>query len=86
MNPARNQEIIPTIEVAQKMVAQSVTIYNNEKRHCSNGNTAFAHWYQKHDYKFYKKLIVKKGMLIRFKKTEGVFFLKLINVPGKKTN
>jgi 7,8-dihydropterin-6-yl-methyl-4-(beta-D-ribofuranosyl)aminobenzene 5'-phosphate synthase len=24
-------------------------------------------------------------MLIRFKKTEGVFFLKLINVPGKKT-
>ena len=28
---------------------------------------------------------VKKGMLIRFKKTEGVFFLKLINVPGKKT-
>jgi hypothetical protein len=28
---------------------------------------------------------VKKGMLIRFKKTEGVFFLKLIKVPGKKT-
>jgi hypothetical protein len=28
---------------------------------------------------------VKKGMLIWLEKTEGVFFLKLINVPGKKT-
>jgi transposase InsO family protein len=28
-------KIIPTIEVAQKMVAQAATIYNNERRHCS---------------------------------------------------
>jgi transposase InsO family protein len=52
-------KIIPTIEVAQKMVAQAVTIYNNERRHCSlqMQTPAFAHRYQKHDYKFYKKLV-----------------------------
>jgi transposase InsO family protein len=52
-------KIIPTKEVAQKMVAQAVTIYNNERRHCSlqMKTPAFAHRYQKHDYKFYKKLI-----------------------------
>ena len=51
--------IIPTIEVAQKMVAQAVTIYNNERRHCSlqMETPAFAHSHQKHKYKFYKKLI-----------------------------
>jgi hypothetical protein len=38
---------------------QAITIYNNEKRHCSlqMETPAFAHRYQKHDYKFYKKLI-----------------------------
>jgi putative transposase len=52
-------KIIPTKEVAQKMVAQAVTIYNNERRHCSlqMKTPAFAHRYQKHDYKLYKKLI-----------------------------
>ena len=48
---------IPTIEVAQKMVAQAITIYNNERRHGSlqMKTPAFAHRYQKHAYKFYKK-------------------------------
>jgi transposase InsO family protein len=52
-------KIIPTIEVAQKMVAQAATIYNNERKHCSlrMQTPAFAHRYQKHDYKFYKKLV-----------------------------
>jgi transposase InsO family protein len=50
-------KIIPSIEVAQKMLAQAVTIYNNERRHSSleMKTPAFAHRYQKHDYKFYKK-------------------------------
>ena len=52
-------KIIPTIEIAQKMVAQAITIYNNERRHCSlNMQTpAFAHRHQKHQYKSYKKLV-----------------------------
>jgi len=52
-------KIIPTIEVAQKMVVEAVTIYNNERRHCSlQMNTpAFAHKHQKHQYKFYKKAV-----------------------------
>jgi len=52
-------KIIPTIEVAQKMVAQAITIYNNERRHCSlqMKTPAFAHSYQKHEYKSYKKLV-----------------------------
>jgi transposase InsO family protein len=50
-------KIIPTIEVAQKMVAQAVTIYNNERRHSSLDmqTPAFAHQNQKHNYKSYKK-------------------------------
>jgi transposase InsO family protein len=52
-------KIIPTIEVAQKMVAQAINIYNNERRHCSlqMKTPAFAHRHQRHDYKFYKKLV-----------------------------
>jgi len=52
-------KIIPTIEVAQKMARQAITIYNNERRHCSlqMKTPAFAHSYQKHDYKSYKKLV-----------------------------
>jgi putative transposase len=52
-------KIIPTKQVAQKMIAQAITIYNNERRHCSLEMEipAFAHRYQKYDYKFYKKLI-----------------------------
>jgi transposase InsO family protein len=51
-------KIIPTIEVAQKMARQAITIYNNERRHCSlqMKTPAFAHSYQKHEYKSYKKL------------------------------
>ncbi len=52
-------KIIPTIEVAQKMARQAITIYNNERRHCSleMKTPAFAHRYQQHDYKSYKKLV-----------------------------
>ncbi|MBS1744938.1 MAG: IS3 family transposase [Bacteroidetes bacterium] len=48
---------IPAIEIANKMLAQAVEIYNNERRHCSlNMQTpAFAHTYQQHKYKSYKK-------------------------------
>jgi len=58
-DPTQTQKIIPTLQIAQKMVAQAVTIYNNERRHCSlQMNTpAFAHKHQKHEYKSYKKLV-----------------------------
>lgn len=50
-------KITPTIEVAQKMAAQAVAVYNNERRHRSLDmqTPAFAHCQQQHDYKSYKK-------------------------------
>ncbi len=50
-------KIIPTIEVAQKIAAQAVAVYNNERRHRSlNMQTPeFAHSHQQHNYKSYKK-------------------------------
>lgn len=49
---------IPSIDVANKMLAQAIKIYNNERRHCSlkMQTPNFAHTYQKHKYKEYKKL------------------------------
>jgi transposase InsO family protein len=51
--------IIPTLEIAHKMAGQAITIYNNERRHCSlqMQTPAFAHKHQKHEYKSYKKLV-----------------------------
>jgi putative transposase len=51
---------VPTIEVAQKMTAHAVAVYNNERRHRSlNMQTPeFAHRHQQHDYKSYKKQAV----------------------------
>ena len=48
---------IPSLEIANKMLKEAVTIYNNERRHCSlEMNTPnFAHSNQKHHYKSYKK-------------------------------
>ena len=53
---------IPSLEIATKMLQESVEVYNNERRHCSlEMNTPnFAHINQKHQYKFYKKKIAKK--------------------------
>ena len=48
---------LPSIDIASKMLKQAVEIYNNERRHCSlNMQTpAYAHTYQQHKYKSYKK-------------------------------
>jgi transposase InsO family protein len=48
---------IPSIEVANKMLAQAVKIYNNERRHCSlqMQTPVFAHTHQQHSYRSYKK-------------------------------
>jgi putative transposase len=47
---------IPSIEIAKKMIAQSVTIYNTKRRHCSlkMQTPNFAHTHQQHDYISYK--------------------------------
>lgn len=52
---------IPSLEIANKMLKESVEIYNNERRHCSlEMNTPdFAHINQTHPYKFYKTKPVK---------------------------
>ena len=48
---------IPSLEIANKMLQQAVHIYNNQRRHRSieMQTPAFAHTYQKHIYKSYKK-------------------------------
>lgn len=48
---------IPSIEVAGKMLKEAVAVYNNERRHCSlqMQTPNFAHTYQQHTYKSYKK-------------------------------
>lgn len=48
---------IPSMAVANKMLAQAVKIYNNERRHCSLGmrTPSYAHWHQTHTYRSYKK-------------------------------
>ena len=48
---------IPTIEIAKKMVAQAVEIYNNKRRHWSLKlkTPEFAHINQQHDYVSYKR-------------------------------
>jgi len=48
---------IPTLEVAQKMLQESVEIYNNKRRHRSlqMQTPAFAHKHQEHQYKSYKQ-------------------------------
>jgi transposase InsO family protein len=52
---------IPSLEIAGKMLKESVEIYNNERRHRSlEMNTPnFAHTNQKHHYKSYKKKVVQ---------------------------
>ncbi len=48
---------IPTLEIAGKMLSESVRIYNHERRHRSLEikTPAFAHTHQKHLYTSYKK-------------------------------
>ena len=48
---------IPSLKIANKMLKESVDVYNNERRHCSlEMNTPnFAHINQTHPYRFYKK-------------------------------
>ena len=52
---------IPSLEIAGKMLKESVEIYNTERRHRSlEMNTPnFAHTNQKHHYKSYKKKVVQ---------------------------
>lgn len=49
---------IPSLDIANKMLKESVDVYNNERRHCSLKMTTptFAHTNQTHTYKSYKKL------------------------------
>lgn len=55
---------IPNLDVAKKMVKQAVDTYNNQRLHYSlNLNTpAHAHVNQTHDYKSYKKQIIKNNL------------------------
>lgn len=48
---------IPSLELAKKIVKEAVTIYNNERRHCSleMQTPKFAHINARHKYKSYKK-------------------------------
>lgn len=48
---------IPSLDIANKMLKESVEIYNNERRHCSieMKTPNFAHTNQTHRYKSYKK-------------------------------
>lgn len=48
---------IPSLDIANKMLKESVEIYNNERRHCSieMKTPNFAHTNQTHPYKSYKK-------------------------------
>lgn len=48
---------IPTLDIAEKMLKESVDIYNNERRHCSLGMQTpnFAHIHQEHKHVFYRK-------------------------------
>jgi putative transposase len=48
---------IPSLDVANKMLKESVEVYNNERRHCSLDmhTPEFAHTHQRHQYKSYKK-------------------------------
>ena len=49
---------IPSLAIANKMLKESVSIYNNERRHCSlqMKTPNFAHTNQTHSYRSYKKL------------------------------
>jgi transposase InsO family protein len=48
---------IPSIEIANKMLKETVEVYNNQRRHKSlqMQTPGFAHTNQKHQYKSYKK-------------------------------
>ena len=48
---------IPSLDIANKMLRESVIVYNNERRHCSieMKTPNFAHTNQTHTYKSYKK-------------------------------
>ncbi len=48
---------IPSLDIANKMLKESVEVYNNERRHCSlqMQTPAVAHTHQKHQYKSYQK-------------------------------
>ena len=54
---------IPSIEVASKMLKETVEVYNNERRHRSlqMKTPNFAHTHQQHQYKSYRKLKNKPG-------------------------
>jgi transposase InsO family protein len=49
---------IPSLDIANKILKESVAVYNNERRHCSieMKTPDFAHTNQTHTYKSYKKL------------------------------
>ena len=49
---------IPSLQLANKMLQESVEVYNNERRHCSlqMQTPNFAHTNQLHPYKSYKKI------------------------------
>ena len=48
---------IPSLDIANKMLKESVDVYNNERRHCSlkMKTPNFAHTNQTHQYKSYRK-------------------------------
>jgi len=48
---------IPSLDIANKMLKESVQVYNNQRRHCSieMQTPGYAHTQQKHQYKSYKK-------------------------------
>lgn len=52
-------KIIPSLQVAIKMVKQSIAVYNNERRHYSLGmqTPAHAHRHQQHQYKTFGKKV-----------------------------
>ena len=56
---------IPSLEVANKMLKQAVTIYNQQRRHCSLDmqTPQYAHLHQKHQYKSYKQKMKNESQL-----------------------
>jgi putative transposase len=61
---------IPSIEVANKMVKQTIEVYNNERRHCSIQmlTPSIAHTNQMHSYKSYKRRLSNDSSSITHEK------------------
>lgn len=75
---------IPNLQVARKMLQQSVEVYNNERRHCSlkMQTPNFAHKHQQHKYKSYKKVKVEKDE----KSTTDENGQSALSTPAQRTN